>query len=483
MWAGCPHPAFPIPPAFPSRPSRPMKLPVLILAGSLAANAALVAVYLNHSSVSSELAASTPSSTHAHPGANATAGAPSTVTPGATASASTTGPTVDPKTWASLNPGDLRGLVARLRAAGFPPSTIRAIVSAQVTDQLRSKFLDMTANLETKPFWTTDRSSFGNNDPKTLAAFREMSRESARLLKEALGPDFPTTDDDASEYQRRRFGNLPKDKIDQLQRITDDYDDLRNQTNAAARGLMLPEDREKLALLEKEKRADLAKVLSPDELEDYLMRTSNTTAQLRSALTAFNASDAEFRSIYQVRAAFDEKYGFQNMSGSISADFMKDRNAAQLQASEQLKAVLGADRYAEYARVSDREYQAITRIAQQANLPPAAAVQTYNLRDNASKESNRIFADTALTTEQKLAAFQTLAQTTRTQITATLGADAGATYLKVAGWLTNIERGAAVTFTDMGTTSRNLPNVRRVAPNPSAPTGTTTTVVAPKTGG
>ena len=448
-----------------------MKLPAFILVGSLAANAALLAVYFSHRASPTAAA-----STDTPPLTTATAPSGQTAAPAA-ASGTSNSPATDPKTWARLRSGDLRALAARLREAGFPPSQIRAVIAAQVNDQLRAKYGEAFAQIEQKPFWATEN-GFGGFDPKTLALFREMNRESNRLLREALGPDFPT-DPDITKSQQQRFGSLSPEKIDQLQRVADDYDDLRQQTTAATRGLMLPEDREKLALLEKEKRADLAKILSPSELEDYLMRTSQTTMQLRTALTAFNASESEFRAIYQAKAAFDEKYSFQNMGNFLGGDAMKERTAAQARVAEQLKAALGETRYAEYARSSDREYQAISRLAQQANLPATAAVQAYNLRDNASKESNRIFADAALSTDQKRAALATLAQTTRTQLTATLGADAGSTYVKLANtWLSRIEQGAAVTFTENGSTTRNLPRTQ-----PAGTTPPPTFPALPKTGG
>jgi hypothetical protein len=453
-----------------------MKLPALILAGSLAANAALVVVYLNRSHPPTE-------SDQAHTNDAATSKSASVKT-GPTVAGSESkiaaAPAADPKTWARLNPGDLHALVARLRAAGFPPATIRAIVAAQVADQIRPKFIEASANTEIPPFWaTTSIGNFGA-DPKALAILRDLGRESNRLIKEALGPDFPDDDPDTKRYQKNRYGDLPREKIDQLQRITEDYDDLRMQTTQAARGLMLPEDREKLALLDKEKRADLAKLLTPQEMEDYVMRTSLTTAMLRTALTAFDASETEFRAIFQAKQAFDDKYSYQNMGSFLGADAMKERNAAQQQMGEQLKTALGEQRYADYVRSSDREFQSISRLAQQANLPATAALQVYDTRTQASTESNRIFADTSLNTDQKRAALQALAQTTRAQITAGLGTEAGGTYLKIAGWISNIERGGAVSFNDGGgTNTRYLPQARPAIP--TAPT--TTTVVTPKTGG
>jgi uncharacterized protein (DUF4415 family) len=166
------------------------------------------------------------------------------------------------------------------------------------------------------------------------------------------------------------------------------------------------------------------------------------------------------------------------MGNFLGGDAMKERTAAQAQVAEQLKAALGEARYAEYARTSDREYQAISRLTQQANLPATAAVQAYDLRAAASKESNRIFADAALSNDQKRAALATLAQNTRTQLTAALGADVGSTYLKVANtWLSRIEQGAAVTFTENGSSTRNLPPARPANATPPA------NPVAPKTGG
>lgn len=464
-----------------------MKLSALLLAATLAANAALLAVYFNRSASSSpsEGAASTGSSSAAT-ATNGTRGG-SAAKNGAIASSASS--TEESQAWSTLASTDLRTLVARLRAAGFPPSVVRAVVSAQISAKMRPRMEELMAGTtDEKPFWATSGNfSFQSSlSAKTLAALRESSREYSQLLKEALG-DEPSADQNAVN---RRYGKISAEKIEQVQRVESDYNDLRNEVSTAAKGLMLPEDREKLALLEKEKRADLAKILSPEELDDFLVRSSNTTNRLRTALTAMNATEDEFRAIYQAQSAYDEKYNNNFAAVGITfnnADAMKERQAAQAQVNEQLKLALGDQRFAEYTRSTDREFQTITRIAQQANLPAAAAVQVYDLRDTLSKESNRIFADNALTVDQKRAALQSLAQNTRAQITSTLGSDAGRTYLQVAAtWLDRVERGGAVTFNPGGGTStRNLPIARPpgAAPNPGAPPTTTTTTTVINRGG
>jgi hypothetical protein len=441
-----------------------MKLSVLLVTGSLVANAALIGVYFSRTSPNSgapSAQGATLSSANAPAAAGSTAGDKKSSPRAATDS-------VAIKPWGDLNTSDFKELAARLKAAGFPPAVVRAILYAQISDSFKARREQLMPPVEDKPFWKTDGSGWGwsGYDAKTMAAMRQLNREQTQLMRDVLGADYNAGNIEVSDYERRRYGDLPKDKIDHLRRLDEDYNELRNEVQMNARGMMLPEDREKLAMLEKEKRADLAQLLTPQEMEDYLMRTSQTTMRLRTPLTAFKATEEEFRTIYRIQAAFDDKYSYQNVGFNSSPDFARERGEAQKQVSEQMKAALGEQRYADYMRASDREYQQLTRIAQRTNLADGVALQAYEVRNNASKESNRIYADAQLTAEQKRAALQTLAQNTRAQINSTLGAEAAATYFQVADrWLTRMERGSAVTFNETGNVSfRNIAPPRPATP-------------------
>jgi hypothetical protein len=449
-----------------------MKLPVLLVAGSLAANAALVAVYFSRTpspSTGSSVTAGADAGTTASSGS-----ATKTAAPAKAADAGRPG-----KTWPALDTNDLKALAARLKAAGFPPSIVRAIVASQIAESFKTRREQLIPATEDRPFWKTDGSGFfgGGYDAKTFAAMRQLGREQSQVTKEVLGADYDAGNSEVSDAERRRFGNLPKDKIDLLRRLDEDYSELRNEVQTAARGIMLPEDREKLAMLEKEKRADLAQMLTPEEMEDYLMRSSQTTMRLRTPLTAFKASEDEFRAIYKIQAAFDEKYSYQNLGmGVMTQDLMRERQEAQKQVSEQLKTALGDQRYADYVRASDREYQQLNNITQRANLPESVALQAYEIRNATAKESNRIASDQQLTIDQKRAALQTLAQNTRAQISTALGTEAANTYLQVADrWLSRIERGTAVTFNDTGGISYRPVGAQRPSGSTNQTTTTTTT--------
>ena len=86
-------------------------------------------------------------------------------------------------------------------------------------------------------------------------------------------------------------------------------------------------------------------------------------------------------------------------------------------------------------------------------------MRTFTLRDAAAQESTRIAADPTMANDAKLAALQTLAQSTRAQIVATLGANAGNAYVQSADWLGYIEHGGSVKFgaDGMSATYSSLP--------------------------
>jgi hypothetical protein len=446
-----------------------MKLVPLLVVGSLAANVALVAAFVARPSLAPPAFRN-----YFDRGASARAEANSAQTQASAAAAQARLATVRAATdrsqlWPALRSDDLPGLVARLRAAGFPPNLVRAIVSAEIEGRFRSKAMELVGAVEDVPFWKSDPSSmFGNQ--AFFDKYSQIYRDRSKLLRELIGDDFyawagsnPTT------AQRRQFGDIPKAKIDQIQRINDDYAEMIAQVRAAMQGITLPEDRAKLALLEREKRTDLAAILTPAELEDYEMHSSQTTMRLRNLLTTMNATEDEFRAIYRIQSAFADKINFPQGTTFISAEMTADRRAAQLEAGNQIKGVLGEQRYGDYVRAGSTEYQQLARLAQRDNVSTETTIRAFGLRDAASVESNRIFADTALSVDEKRTALQTLGQNTRTQLVGTLGATVGNAYLQVANtWLTRMEQGTAVTFgPDNSTNYKNLPPASRPAPTPT----------------
>jgi hypothetical protein len=342
--------------------------------------------------------------------------------------------------WLKLRDEDPRTFIARLRAAGFPPALIRALVSAEINARYDGRFRALQEQDPNTPFWKLRPSYFMQGD-KRLEEMNLLYRERSRVLRELFNDDFFATED-VTASQRRQFGELSASKIETIQRIEDDYTEMMSAIRASMQGIVLPEDREKLALLAREKRADLAAVLTPQELADYELRTSPTTSMLRHQLAGFDPSESEFRALFQAQ---------QNLNGKFPGTFQsvndETRTAAQRAFHDEVRAALGEARYSAYIRETTGEFQQLNRIAQKASVPRDTATQAFDVRESVAQESGRIFDDPALSGDAKRSALQQLAQSARTRILATLGPAAGPEYLKIAeAWLTQVERGSAVSF-------------------------------------
>lgn len=347
------------------------------------------------------------------------------------------------KTWTNLNTSDLRELVARLRAAGFSPVVIRAIVGARLEASFSARMGELVGSVDA-PFWKPDPFSSLSNS-KFYETQAQIYRDRTKALREILGDDyFASSASDATVIQRRQFGDLPKPKIELLQRIVDDYAEMLSQVKAGSGGIILPEDREKFALLEREKRADLATILTPAELEDFEMRNSVITSRLRTGLTMMDASAAEFAAIFRAQQPFAELlYPTNSGNISFSSEMSRQRTEAQKRIADQLRAALGEPRYADYARATNYDYQSLYRIAQRENIPVDAVNRAYDLRLSAAEESTRI-NDAKLSPADRTAALQALAATIKTKLIGALGGSAAETYASSASWLTAIQKGYSV---------------------------------------
>jgi hypothetical protein len=376
-----------------------MKLVPLVLIGSLAINTTFVALYVIRSQSATHTVATSTSP------ATKTA-AKSAASPNSAATAETAALA---KVWTQLQSGDLASLVARLRDAGFSSSVIRSIVMAQINEQFSARRRAIMGDTDDRPFWKSRTENF--RDPKIAAALRDLNKEQNTLMKSLLEADGALGNEDALTNLRRQFGNLPPEKLAQLRTINSDYSELTQEVYEKTRGITLPEDREKIAFLEKEKRADLEKILGPQGYEDFQLRNSSTANQLRFQLSSFDASEAEFRAIFKLQAAFDEQYSFRN--GPPSPELMQSRAEAQKQLQASILATLPPDRAADYQRATDPKVQQATQIAAQVDrlvarleLPPATTQQVVAVQQDIEQRAR------ALQTNRELPAAERTAQLT-----------------------------------------------------------------------
>jgi hypothetical protein len=410
-----------------------MKLPTLLLVGSLTANAALVFVLFRR-------------------GDPTPLPAPTTVPPALSSALSASGsalpPGVTPRAWATLDTPDHRQLITRLRACGFAPHVIRALVEARIETEFARRFRELEARLPARAFWQPDPQPYFADEPRRLEAYRPLINERKRLLQTLLAGIDPEADAREVKTLQQRYGELPAEKLARVKALHDDYAEISYQTRDEFRGVMLPEDRAQLELLRREQRADLAQLLTPAELAEYDRRDSPFSYAQKTILTAMDATEAEFLVISGV---------YQKFAGEVlpgpggnSAENVLRRDDVQAEIAAQLKTAIGDARYADYVRASHPEYQ---RILYFLGDPPAAgaASQTFGALNAAALDSARIVGDLTLSADQQRAALTQLASAAEIQITAALGPAAASRYRWFAnGWLQDLRNGRAFAVTPTG---------------------------------
>jgi LysM repeat protein len=155
-----------------------------------------------------------------------------------------------------------------------------------------------------------------------------------------------------------------------------------------------------LARLRQQTRTELAGVLSPQQLEEYLLRYSQTANNLRSEfgkLKYFNATPDEFRAIFRATDSIDQQ--IELLGSGTDPVTVAQRNALLQQRDGAVKLAIGADRYRQYVELHDPIYQQAMAQAIQ-NGDPNSADAIYAIDVVAQNQQNQI-SNANLTDSQK----------------------------------------------------------------------------------
>lgn len=192
-------------------------------------------------------------------------------------------------------------------------------------------------------------------------------------------------------------------------------------------------------------------------------------------MTRFDGNEDEYRKIFALQQAYESTQQLDGWGNVVShtPEEWKQRREAEKVLNEQIKAALGSERYADYIRSQNHEYQQLAAATKRLSLPPKTATEVFNLRHDLSAESKQIADNANLTFAQKKEELAALAQKTRDEVRARLGDEAAEVYLRQGmNWLKNLEQGQIPTFAENGqhTGSRSLPpEPKKPAPRPTTP--------------
>jgi hypothetical protein len=307
--------------------------------------------------------------------------------------------------WREVESTDYPTYIANLRSIGCPEETIRDIIIADVNSMYAKK--RATELLTPSQQWWRSEA-----DPAVLQAASEKLRgweeERLALLNKLLGISWEARD--LSNLPRPTRSTLPLDgpmlgqlspEIKQAVMDVTDQSQTRLQTylDDMKREGKTPDPLE-IAKLRKQTRDDLARVLSPGQLEEYLLRYSQNANDLRDQfgeLRYFNASEDEFRAVFRSTDSLSQQ--IQLLVGD-DANTVAQRKSLEDQREAALKNALGEKRYEEYRLLQDPVYRDAVATAEQ-NGNPDAARTIYEINLASLEEQAKVRASTNLTAEQK----------------------------------------------------------------------------------
>jgi LysM repeat protein len=307
--------------------------------------------------------------------------------------------------WHEVESPDYPTYIANLREIGCPEQTIRDIIIADV-NALFSRRRATELITSDQQWWRSEPDQGLLQSAVEKSAALEEERRS--LLTSLLGSSWETGDMINLPRPTRPgvvldgpvLGLLPQETKQALQDIS-----LRSQEKMQAyieeqvrQGRNV--DPAELAKFRQQTRQELGALLSPGQLEEYLLRYSQTAYQMRSQLGQlkyFDASADEFRAMFRVTDALDQRL-------LAISDDQPNAALARKELEEQkenaIKNALGPKRYEEYRLLQDPLYRDAVAAAQQAGTPEAVRT-LYQINLATAAEQAAINADTNLSSIQR----------------------------------------------------------------------------------
>lgn len=303
-------------------------------------------------------------------------------------------------TWREVESADYATYVQNLRELGMPETTIRDIIVADI-DQLFSKRKREEDARQDMEWWRSTPSYEAQSN--ALARVNTIENERNALLTKLLGEGW---EKGRSEQQRAVValgGPVLGALSDEIKATVKDIA-TRSQDRVTA---YVAEQEAKgqqpnpaeLARLREETRQQLAAVLTPQQLEEFLLRYSDNAARLRRELNGFNPTPDEFRAIFRAVDGIDREEQLR-YSGDDPAAQRARQNLDQ-QRLAAVRNVLGNERFAAYQTAQDPAYHEALATAQQAGGNEETALALYEIQKATADEFNRIRGDTTLTDAQK----------------------------------------------------------------------------------
>ncbi|MFN7140027.1 MAG: hypothetical protein ACK4UN_11900 [Limisphaerales bacterium] len=340
-------------------------------------------------------------------------------------------------TWRAVEAEDFKLYIANLRSIRCPEETVRDIIVADVNKLFAAKMRQLWSGSSRMEYWKAQNWN-SKEEQDRQRQMRKLQQEKSDLLVELLGVDPEKErrkEDGHVDYWERQYAFLSPEKQKQARDVQEKFEEMRQEVYRNNLGSMDEEDQKKIEQIYDQQLAAMSQFLTPTELEQYELRTSQVASQLRYDLSGFDVSEDEFRAIYQLRKERrDDLRHPWDPDDKIAQD---RRKKAVEETDKQIEAMIGADRFKDYKLSQDHAFKELFRLTQRFDLPRDKAVAVFDMKKQAEDAVKQIRDDKSLDKQQRDAALKEIRTATEEAITAELGGDLLQRYRNRGGWWIN----------------------------------------------
>lgn len=229
------------------------------------------------------------------------------------------------------------------------------------------------------------------------------------------------------------------EKNARVEKINRDYDEITAKISAdySAAGDKFPGGLNaflrQLALLAREKHADLAAFLTARELEDVELRDTPAGQAVQRQLGDTAATDEQRRATFRLQKEFEDKFA---LTFDLSPAALLAREGDRMATQAKIRGVLGDELFGAWLRGEGGEYATAVTFAQTEGLAASVPMDLWRVKNDFVQARLELRARTDLTPAQRREAETTLVNQATTRVTGLIGsngiAKAGTDIL---GWL------------------------------------------------
>jgi hypothetical protein len=229
------------------------------------------------------------------------------------------------------------------------------------------------------------------------------------------------------------------EKNARVEKINRDYDEITGKISAeyGAAGDKFPGGLNaflrQLALLAREKRADLAAFLTPRELEDVELRDTSAGQAVQRQLGDTAATDEQRRAVFELQRAFEDKFA---LTFDLSPAALLARESDRVATQAKIRAQLGDELFGAWLRGEGGEYANAVAFVRAEGLAASVPLDLWRVKSDFLLARLELRARTDLSPTQAREAENALVNQATTRVAGLIGADAIARAgTDVLGWL------------------------------------------------